>query len=364
VFQEASNIDLVVSLASMLLVVVLILISLTIFFISKKRLQFWKNKYLNLSRKNEKTVSILESYDGLTIIWEDYIPDIKKGWGRPTHYGSLEFFSEIGVQESPNALHDKVIEFLDFIADLTATGIGITDETLRINIAKLSKTGLPFSIDISLSDGLVIKVDGRVTGNQIVIWLNNNKNYPIDIELSEKSNADSTNHLNSITSVFSEILDRSPYPKWRMTGTGKITWVNAAYVDAIGGSTSTSVIEQQIHLDNRVIDQGKKVLEINKSFTSVRNIILHGNNKPTSITIYPVSGGVAGIALDATEVEILRRNISNYKTAHQEVLDKMDEAIVIFGSDQKVSFYNSSFSSLCSLDTEWLKSSPTHGRLA
>ena len=105
----------------------------------------------------------------------------------------------------------------------------------------------------------------------------------------------------------------------------------------------------------------KKVLEINKSFTSVRNIILHGNNKPTSITIYPVSGGVAGIALDATEVEILRRNISNYKTAHQEVLDKMDEAIVIFGSDQKVSFYNSSFSSLCSLDTEWLKSSPTHG---
>ena len=146
-----------------------------------------------------------------------------------------------------------------------------------------------------------------------------------------------------------------------MTGTGKITWVNAAYVDAIGGSTSTSVIEQQIHLDNRVIDQGKKVLEINKSFTSVRNIILHGNNKPTSITIYPVSGGVAGIALDATEVEILRRNISNYKTAHQEVLDKMDEAIVIFGSDQKVSFYNSSFSSLCSLDTEWLKSSPTHG---
>jgi signal transduction histidine kinase len=146
-----------------------------------------------------------------------------------------------------------------------------------------------------------------------------------------------------------------------MTGTGKITWVNAAYVDAIGGSTSTSVIEQQIHLDNRVIDQGKKVLEINESFTSVRNIILHGNNKPTSITIYPVSGGVAGIALDATEVEILRRNISNYKTAHQEVLDKMDEAIVIFGSDQKVSFYNSSFSSLCSLDTEWLKSSPTHG---
>ena len=40
----------------------------------------------------------MESYDGLTIIWEDYRPDIKKGWGRPTHYGSLEFFSEIGVQ--------------------------------------------------------------------------------------------------------------------------------------------------------------------------------------------------------------------------------------------------------------------------
>ena len=88
-------------------------------------------------------------------------------------------------------------------------------------------------------------------------------------------------------------------------------------------------------MDNRVIDQGKKALEINKSFTNVRNIILHGNNKPTSITTYPVSGGVAGIALDATEVEILKRNLSTYKTAHQEILNKMDEAIVIFGLIKK-----------------------------
>ena len=39
----------------------------------------------------------------------------------------------------------------------------------------------------------------------------------------------------------------------------------------------------------------------------------------------------------------------------------MDEAIVIFGPDQKISFYNSSFSTLCSLDNEWFKNSPTHG---
>ena len=113
-FRETLDIDLVVSLASMLLVIILIFISLIIFFISKKRLQFWKNKYLNLSRKNDKTVSILESYDGLTIIWEDYIPDIQKGWGRPKHYGSLEFFSEINVQEILNTRNDMVIEFLDF----------------------------------------------------------------------------------------------------------------------------------------------------------------------------------------------------------------------------------------------------------
>ena len=29
--------------------------------------------------------------------------------------------------------------------------------------------------------------------------------------------------------------------------------------------------------------------------------------------------------------------------------------------DQKISFYNSSFSTLCSLDNEWFKNSPTHG---
>ena len=360
-FKETLDIDSVVSLASVFLVVLLIIILLLVFFISKKRLQFWKIKYLNLSNKNEKIVSVLESYDGLTIIWEGYIPDIKKGWGRPKHYGSQEFFSELDTQESTDTLDGILLEFLDFIADLNTSNSDGANETLRINIARLSKTGLPFSITISLSDELIIKVSGRVTGNQIVLWLNSNKNNTIDLKLLLSSNANPSNQLNSVTSSFSEILNRSPFPKWRMTSTGKITWVNAAYVDAIGGGNSAKVIEEQNHLDNKIIVQGKKALETNKSFTNVRNIILHGNNKPTSITIYPISGGVAGIALDAAEVESLKQNLSTYKTAHHEILNKMDEAVVIFGSDQKVTFHNAAFTSLCSIDTEWLKTRPTHG---
>jgi len=361
VFKETLDIDSVVSLASVFLVVLLIIILLLVFFISKKRLQFWKIKYLNLSNKNEKIVSVLESYDGLTIIWEGYIPDIKKGWGRPKHYGSQEFFSELDTQESTDTLDGILLEFLDFIADLNTSNSDGANETLRINIARLSKTGLPFSITISLSDELIIKVSGRVTGNQIVLWLNSNNNNTIDLKLLLSSNANPSNQLNSVTSSFSEILNRSPFPKWRMTSTGKITWVNAAYVDAIGGGNSAKVIEEQNHLDNKIIVQGKKALETNKSFTNVRNIILHGNNKPTSITIYPISGGVAGIALDAAEVESLKQNLSTYKTAHHEILNKMDEAVVIFGSDQKVTFHNAAFTSLCSIDTEWLKTRPTHG---
>jgi len=361
VFKETLDIDSVVSLASVFLVVLLIIILLLVFFISKKRLQFWKIKYLNLSNKNEKIVSVLESYDGLTIIWEGYIPDIKKGWGRPKHYGSQEFFSELDTQESTDTLDGILLEFLDFIADLNTSNSDGANETLRINIARLSKTGLPFSITISLYDELIIKVSGRVTGNQIVLWLNSNKNNTIDLKLLLSSNANPSNQLNSVTSSFSEILNRSPFPKWRMTSTGKITWVNAAYVDAIGGGNSAKVIEEQNHLDNKIIVQGKKALETNKSFTNVRNIILHGNNKPTSITIYPISGGVAGIALDAAEVESLKQNLSTYKTAHHEILNKMDEAVVIFGSDQKVTFHNAAFTSLCSIDTEWLKTRPTHG---
>ena len=360
-FKETLDIDSVVSLASVFLVVLLIIILLLVFFISKKRLQFWKIKYLNLSNKNEKIVSVLESYDGLTIIWEGYIPDIKKGWGRPKHYGSQEFFSELDTQESTDTLDGILLEFLDFIADLNTSNSDGANETLRINIARLSKTGLPFSITISLSDELIIKVSGRVTGNQIVLWLNSNKNNTIDLKLLLSSNANPSNQLNSVTSSFSEILNRSPFPKWRMTSTGKITWVNAAYVDAIGGGNSAKVIEEQNHLDNKIIVQGKKALETNKSFTNVRNMILHGNNKPTSITIYPISGGVAGIALDAAEVESLKQNLSTYKTAHHEILNKMDEAVVIFGSDQKVTFHNAAFTSLCSIDSEWLKTRPTHG---
>ena len=40
-----------------------------------------------------------------------------------------------------------LLEFLDFIADLNTSNSDGANETLRINIARLSKTGLPFSID-------------------------------------------------------------------------------------------------------------------------------------------------------------------------------------------------------------------------
>jgi len=100
------------------------------------------------------------------------------------------------------------------------------------------------------------------------------------------------------------------------------------------------VLDKQTHLDDQAAAQAKRAINTNERVEDVRNIVLGGNNKSTSVMLFPVSGGVAGIATDATEAEGLRETLTRHIRAHDEMLNAMDEAIVIFGADKRMSFHN------------------------
>jgi len=91
---------------------------------------------------------------------------------------------------------------------------------------------------------------------------------------------------------------------------------------------------------------------------STRPIILNGERRATHISIFPVNGGVAGIATDADEAEELRKNLSQHVMAHDKLLNSMDEAVVIFGSDKTARFENEAFRHMFGLDDSWSRDRP------
>jgi len=320
----------------------------------------WKNKCAELDQQIGLMDSIFGSYPGLILVWEDTVPDPKKDWGHPRVYGSPAALASMMRFAQAGKSKETANRILNGLADLNTISEADETDTLRVHITRLLSTGAPFSISIILPEGNVIEADGRVAGRQVVLWLED-----ASIRGEDERTAISRFENNRITAevdpiAFIEMMSRAPFPLWRMTSEGNLNWVNDAYVDAVGASNVRDVLDKQTHLDDAALEQAKKTIATNLRVDDMRNIVLNGQNKSTYVNLFPVSGGVAGIAMDATEAEGLRQTLTRHIQAHDEMLNAMDEAIVIFGADKRMSFHNKAFGALFQIDEGWFRDRPAH----
>ena len=323
--------------------------------------QRWKDKAVDLDDKVGRYDSIFGAYPGLILVWEETTAQSHKGWGNPRVYGSPAALASMTRFAESGRAKDLAMRVLDGIADLNTISEAVESKTLRHHIAKLRLQGEPFSISIVLPEGNVLEADGRVAGRQVVLWLED-----ASIRGEDERKAISRFETSRITAevdplAFIEMMNRAPFPLWRMNGAGVLTWVNDAYVDAVGASDMRDVLKKQTHLDEDTSVNAKTALAQNKRVDAVRNVVMGGQNRPTSISIFPINGGVAGLATDASEAEGLRDALTVHVRAHDKLLNSMDEAIVTFSSSQKMRFHNKAFASLFKIEDSWFKDAPTHG---
>jgi len=360
VLIETLDINLIVTAGAVLLAILASTFALRARMSGDDSAMGWKDKCAALDRQIGQLDSIFGAYPGLILVWEEAKLDVDSDWGHPRVYGSPAALASMMRFAESGKPKDMAQRVLNGLADLNTISEAEKTETLRANIAKLRSKGEPFSITVVLPEGNVIEADGRVAGRQVVLWLED-----ASIRGEDERTAISRFENNRITAevdpvAFIEMMSRAPFPLWRMTGAGRINWVNAAYVDAVGAKNVRDVLDKQTYLDDQAALQAKRALSTNQRVEDVRNIVLGGNNKSTSVTLFPVSGGVAGIAMDATEAEGLREALTRHIRAHDEMLNAMDEAIVIFGADKRMSFHNNAFASLFDIEEGWFKDRPEH----
>jgi len=323
--------------------------------------QRWKDKAVDLDNQIGRYDSIFGAYPGLILVWEETTEQSRKGWGDPRVYGSPAALASMMRFAEDGRAKDLAMRVLNGIADLNTISEDADSKTLRHHVGELRQKGEPFSISIVLPEGNVLEADGRVAGRQVVLWLED-----ASIRGEDERKAISRFETNRITAevepvAFIEMMSRAPFPLWRMNGSGTLTWVNAAYVDAVGASDIRDVLKKQTHLDEISAIEAKSVLSNNKRIDAVRNIVMGGQNRATSISIFPINGGVAGLATDASEAEGLRDALTVHVRAHDKLLNSMDEAVVTFGANQKMRFHNKAFASLFKIEDAWFKDTPTHG---
>jgi signal transduction histidine kinase len=322
----------------------------------------WKEKSLELDQKLARFDSIFGAYPGLILLWEEKTPDPTSSWGMPKVYGSPAAMASMQRFAEPGKAKDMAIRILDGLADLETISDLEAPMTLRTHLGHLRRRGEAFSISIVLPEGNVIEVDGRVAGQQVVLWLEDASIRGED-ERTAISRFETRKSLAAQDPIaFIDMMSRAPFPIWRTSGTGRLVWANPAYVNAVGGASEAEIIEKQTLLDPSTEDDAKAVLAQQERVENIRNVVLAGQRKPTLVTLFPISGGVVGMAMDATETETLRDTLTRHIQAHDEMLNNLDEAIVIFSADQRMSFHNTAFATLFKLEESWFKNRSTHSQ--
>ena len=320
----------------------------------------WKKKASDLDQKLASIDAVFGSYPGLILVWEETGQETEKGWGDPRMYGSPAALASVGRFAEHGTSKEFAKRVLDGLADLDTIGEDPMSATLRVNLTRLRQDGTPFSVSVVLPGGNVIEADGRPAGRQVVLWLED-----ASIRGEDERDAISRFENHRVTAgddpvAFVEMMSRAPYPLWRISGVGKLTWVNEAYIKAVGGESLEAVLSAQTHLDPAAAEQSENVLKTGEVTEGNRPIVIDGELKAMAVMVFPVSGGAAGIATDATEADGLREALTRHIRAHDELLNTMEEAIVIFAADKRMSFQNKAFVTMFDLEDSWTADRPGH----
>ncbi|MCH7710477.1 MAG: PAS-domain containing protein [Proteobacteria bacterium] len=168
---------------------------------------------------------------------------------------------------------------------------------------------------------------------------------------------------------FRRLLDLVDVPIWLRDPDLELVDCNGAFARAVDAASPAAAIEERREIAGGPTGWGKELAARAKDSGAAETQSIHtvidGQRRLLEITELPIAetGSIAGFALDRTELEQAEDKMTRHVAAHGEVLEKLGTAIVIYGADTTLNFFNSTYAKLWGLDEEWLRTEPTQGEI-
>jgi len=168
------------------------------------------------------------------------------------------------------------------------------------------------------------------------------------------------------------LIDGLPLPVWLRDGDLAPVACNRAYAGAVDMDGPAEAIETNAELVPAATVREARALAARARASGLPragnfHLVMGGARRLAELTETPIitSEGLftVGMAIDLTRQEELQNQLERHIAAHAEVLENLGTAIAIFGSDTRLTFFNTAFSVLWRLDTDWLDTQPTYGNL-
>ncbi|HXP03686.1 MAG TPA: ATP-binding protein [Stellaceae bacterium] len=256
-----------------------------------------------------------------------------------------------GVSE-PTGIAGASGSFTDFLAELEPDAVARTGAA----IVDLRVGGTPFDLTTPRRDGGLLALAGRRSQNgDALLWVTDITGIRV-AETAQRASA-------ATAAALRTMIEAIPVPVWRRDRDLVLIDCNAAYAAALD-TTRDAVLSDRRELAP-AISRGK-ALELARAAaageprTERQHVVVGGSRRLIEITETPDrEGGTIGFAIDRTDLEDAEAELSRHINAHGEVLESIHAAVAIYGADKRLKFFNTAFTGLWGIETDWLASGPS-----
>jgi signal transduction histidine kinase len=259
-----------------------------------------------------------------------------------------EIIGDPSLVASPDAPH-RVLAFGTWLEPDAA-------QALERSVDALRARGASFATTVTTLAGRAVEADGQIIGGRAILRLRDVTG--IKYELAElKLRHQKTIEDNAALRV---LVDELPAPVWVRDDAGKLIFVNSAYARAVDAKDAAEAVARGVELfGGNARTEILRAHESQKQYAARLPAVVGGHRHSFDVHTLPAARGSAGIGIDVTENELVRAELARMIDAHRRTLDQLKTGVAIFGSNQKLSFYNAAYQSLWDLDAAFLDEAPT-----
>lgn len=161
----------------------------------------------------------------------------------------------------------------------------------------------------------------------------------------------------------SNILNVLTTPIWLRGQDHAIRYCNLAYSEAAEEDPQHALGQESMELYPQARALAQSAFSQDKIQSQRKHIIVGGARKLYEFTEIPLKSEniMVGIAQDVTELENVQEELQRHISAQSELLESVTSAMAVFGSDQRLKFFNAAFVRLWGMDEPWLDTQPSYG---
>jgi signal transduction histidine kinase len=155
------------------------------------------------------------------------------------------------------------------------------------------------------------------------------------------------------------LADLLPMPLWRRNRTGRLTWVNAAYVRAVEAASADAVLNAGIELlPSRTREAIREAARGGVTYSHSATAIVAGDRRRLKVLDRPIEDGSVGCAIDVSEIDAVRDELRRVIETSARTLDQLTAGVAAFDAAGRLLFHNAAFRAIWDVTPEWLAARP------